>query len=184
MLEVIDIEGQKMEKVKNIIIRVTDKLEESCVLGAIRQAMIMMIPLLVVGYMSAMFLDLPIPAYQMFITTLFGGHVAEVLQCVYSTVNDFFSVFLVVATSVSYSIIKRKKQGIYESTGNIIILVIISLAAFAGYSGIQYDDFSITKFSNMYAFSALLVSLVSSEMYYVLKNSGAFSVEKAKNEYG
>ena len=33
MLEVIDIEGQKMEKVKNIIIRVTDKLEESCVLG-------------------------------------------------------------------------------------------------------------------------------------------------------
>ena len=37
MLEVIDIEGQKMEKVKNIIIRVTDKLEESCVLGAIRQ---------------------------------------------------------------------------------------------------------------------------------------------------
>lgn len=50
-----------MEKVKKIIIRVTDKLEESCVLGAIRQAMIMMIPLLVVGYMSAMFLNLPIP---------------------------------------------------------------------------------------------------------------------------
>lgn len=90
MLEVIDIEGQKMEKVKNIIIRVTDKLEESCVLGAIRQAMIMMIPLLVVGYMSAMFLNLPIPAYQTFITTLFGGRVTEVLQCVYSTVNDFF----------------------------------------------------------------------------------------------
>lgn len=180
MLEVIDIRGQKMEKVKNIIIRVTDKLEESCVLGAIRQAMIMMIPLLVVGYMSAMFLDLPIPAYQMFITTLFGGRVAEVLQCVYSTVNDFFSVFLVVATSVSYSIIKRKKQGIYESTGNIIILVIISLAAFAGYSGIQYDDFSITKFSNMYAFSALLVSLVSSEMYYVLKNSGLFRLKKQR----
>ena len=166
-----------MEKVKKIIIRVTDKLEESCVLGAIRQAMI---PLLVVGYMSAMFLNLPIPAYQTFITTLFGGRVTEVLQCVYSTVNDFFSVFLVVATSVSYSIIKQKKQGIYEGTGNIIILVIISLAAFAGYSGIQYDDFSITKFSNMYAFSALLVSLVSSEMYCVLKNSGLFRLKKQR----
>ena len=169
-----------MEKVKKIIIRVTDKLEESCVLGAIRQAMIMMIPLLVVGYMSAMFLNLPIPAYQTFITTLFGGRVTEVLQCVYLTVNDFFSVFLVVATSVSYSIIKQKKQGIYEGTGNIIILVIISLAAFAGYSGIQYDDFSITKFSNMYAFSALLVSLVSSEMYCVLKNSGLFRLKKQR----
>ena len=64
------------------------------------------------------------------IKRLFGGRVTEVLQCVYSTVNDFFSVFLVVATSVSYSIIKQKKQGIYEGTGNIIILVIISLAAF------------------------------------------------------
>ena len=54
------------------------------------------------------------------------------------------------------------------------------MAAFAGYSGIQYDDFSITKFSNMYAFSALLVSLVSSEMYCVLKNSGLFRLKKQR----
>lgn len=76
---------------------------------------------------------------------MFGGRVTEVLQCVYSTVNDFFSVFLVVATSVSYSIIKQKKQGIYEGTGNIIILVIISLAAFAGIPEYSMMIFSITE---------------------------------------
>lgn len=153
---------------------ITDRIENSCALGAIRQGMIMMIPLLVVGYFCAMLINLPVPAYQHFMTGLCGGRVLDVLQCIYSSVNNFFSVFLAVATSVSYSIMQRRKKGFYESTGNIIILVIITLAAFAGYSGIQYDHFTIQRFSNMHAFSALLVSLISSEMYYALKKSRFF----------
>lgn len=43
-----------MEKIQERIINITDKLENNCVIGAIRQGMILMIPLLVVGYMSAM----------------------------------------------------------------------------------------------------------------------------------
>lgn len=110
-----------MEKVKNIIIRVTDKLEESCVLGAIRQAMIMMIPLLVVGYMSAMFLDLPIPAYQMFITTLFED---MLLKCCSVSIRQLmiFLCILVVATSVSYSIIKRKSREYMKVPGILLFL--------------------------------------------------------------
>lgn len=163
-----------MEKIKRSLMNITDRIENSCALGAIRQGMIMMIPLLVVGYFCAMLINLPVPAYQHFMTGLCGGRVLDVLQCIYSSVNNFFSVFLAVATSVSYSIMQRRKKGFYESTGNIIILVIITLAAFAGYSGIQYDHFTIQRFSNMHAFSALLVSLISSEMYYALKKSRFF----------
>lgn len=165
-----------MERIKKVIMNITDKIEGNCALGAIRQGMIMMIPLLVVGYLAAMLVNLPIPAYQIFLHHLCGGRVEEVLLCVYSCVNDFFSVFLVVATSVSYAIMQRRKRGIYESTGNIIIFVIITLAAFAGYSGIQYDDFSIDKFSNMHTFSALLVALISSEIYYAFKARGVFQM--------
>lgn len=165
-----------MEKIKKVIISISDRIENSCALGAIRQGMIMMIPLLVVGYLCAMLVNLPVPAYQRFMQSLCGGRVREVFQCVYASVNDFFSVFLVIATSVSYAIVKRRKKGIYESTGNVIILVIITLAAFAGYEGIQYDDFSIEMFSNMHAFSGLLVALISSEMYYAMKSRGLFQM--------
>ena len=52
----------------------------------------------------------------------------------------------------------------------------VFLAAFAGYSGIQYDDFSVDKFSNMHTFSALLVALISSVVYYALKGRGLFQM--------
>lgn len=53
-----------MDPIKKVLMHITDKMENSCVLGAIRQGMIMMIPLLVVGYLSAMLVNLPISAYQ------------------------------------------------------------------------------------------------------------------------
>lgn len=169
-----------MDRIKKSIMRVADKIENSCVVGAIRQGMIMMIPLLVVGYFAAMLIKLPIPAYQNFMSELCGGRVVEALTCIYSSVNDFFAVFLAVTTSVSYSIMKRRKKGIYEGTGNIIILVIITLAAFVGYSGIQYDTFSISMFSNMHAFTALFIALISSELYYALKRHRIFHVKRQK----
>lgn len=165
-----------MDQIKKVLMHITDKMENSCVLGAIRQGMIMMIPLLVVGYLSAMLVNLPISAYQSFMHHLFGGRVEEFFLCLYSCVNRFFSVFLAAAVSVGYSIMMRRKKGVNESTGSIIILVIITLAAFAGYSGIQYDDFSVDKFSNMHTFSALLVALISGEVYYALKGRGLFQM--------
>lgn len=163
-----------MDPIKKVLMHITDKMENSCVLGAIRQGMIMMIPLLVVGYLSAMLVNLPISAYQSFMHHLLGGRVEEFFLCLYSCVNRFFSVFLAAAVSVGYSIMMRRKKGVNESTGSIIILVIITLAAFAGYSGIRYDDFSVDKFSNMHTFSALLVALISGVVYYALKGRGIF----------
>lgn len=169
-----------MSKFRKKIMHVADRLDNSCALGAIRQGMIMMIPLLVVGYLAAMLISLPIPAYQTFIADLCGGRVLEILNFVHSSVNDFFAVFLAVTTSVSYAIMKRRKQGIYEGTGNIIILVIITLAALAGYSGIQYEDFSIRMFSNMHAFTALFIALISGKTYYALKGSRFFKVKNQR----
>ena len=171
---------QGMEKLQKHIMNITDKLENSCVIGAVRQGMIMMIPLLVVGYMAAMLINLPIPAFQKFLSELWGGCVRVFLRSIYISVNDFFSVYLTIATSVSYSMMKRRKQGIYESTGNVVILVIITLAAFAAYAGIQYETFSIARFSNMYAFSALLVALISSSIYYALKGSSFLQAKKQR----
>lgn len=99
-----------MKKLQKSIMNITDKMENNCVIGAIRQGMIMMIPLLVAGYMAAMLINLPIPAYQDFLTRLWGGNVRSFLESIYISVNDFFSVYLTVATSVSYSIMKRRKR--------------------------------------------------------------------------
>lgn len=170
-----------MEKIQERIINITDKLENNCVIGAIRQGMILMIPLLVVGYMSAMLINLPIPAFQHFLSELWGGCIRAFLENAYVSVNEFFAVYLTVATSVSYSMMKRRRCGIYESTGNIVVLVVITLAAFAAYAGIGYEDFSVVRCSNMYAFNALLVALISGGIYYALKESRFLQTKQRTN---
>ncbi|MGN0153410.1 MAG: PTS sugar transporter subunit IIC/EAL domain-containing protein [Lachnospiraceae bacterium] len=167
-----------MDWMKKTIMRLTDRIESSCALGAIRQGMIMLIPLLVAGYMSLMFASLPVPAYQEFLTRLWDGRVVEILQFIHKGVNQFFAVILAVTTSISYSMIKRKRTGIYVGNADIVILAIITLAAIAGYSGIQYDDFSVSSFSNMNTFTALFVALISGKLFFAIKDRRAFRLKK------
>ena len=49
-----------MKQLENRVLKVTNKIEKSCAFGAIRQGMIMLIPLLVVGYGALMIMSLPI----------------------------------------------------------------------------------------------------------------------------
>lgn len=167
-----------MKRPGSLIIRITDKIEQNCAIGAIRQGMIMLIPLLVVGYGALMIASLPITAYQNFITNLWDGWIVDILQCIHKGVNNLFSVILAVTTSVSYSLLKSQKKGIYSGAGDSIILAIITLAALAGYTGIQYDSFSISSFSNMNVFTALFVALISGQLYYAVKSLDIFKVKR------
>lgn len=107
-----------MKKMENRVLKATNKIEKSCAFGAIRKGMIMLIPLLVVGYGALMIMSLPIAGYQDFIAHIWSGHVMDMLQFIYHGVNDIFAVLLAVTTSVSYALIKsRKKSGFVEPGG-------------------------------------------------------------------
>ena len=104
------------------------------------------------------------------------------MENAYVSVNEFFAVYLTVATSVSYFHDEVPAgAGISESTGNIVVLVVITLAAFAAYAGIGYEDFSVARCSNMYAFNALLVALISGGIYYALKESRFLQTKQRTN---
>lgn len=76
------------EKMENRVLKATNKIEKSCAFGAIRKGMIMLIPLLVVGYGALMIMSLPIAGYQDFIAHIWSGHVMDMLQFIYHGVND------------------------------------------------------------------------------------------------
>lgn len=165
-----------MKKMENRVLKATNKIEKSCAFGAIRQGMIMLIPLLVVGYGALMIMSLPIAGYQDFIAHIWSGHVMDMLQFIYHGVNDFFAVLLAVTTSVSYALIKSRKKSGFVETGDAIVLAAVTLASFAGCAGIQYGSFSIKAFSNMNTFTALFVSLGAGFLYFKLKDINFMSV--------
>ena len=165
-----------MKKMENRVLKATNKIEKSCAFGAIRQGMIMLIPLLVVGYGALMIMSLPIAGYQDFIAHIWSGHVMDMLQFIYHGVNDIFAVLLAVTTSVSYALIKSGKKSGFVETGDAIVLAVVTLASFAGCAGIQYGSFSIKAFSNMNTFTALFVSLGAGFLYFKLKDINFMSV--------
>lgn len=169
---------QMINRCKENMRRVTEYMENSCTVTAIRHGMIMMMPLLVVSSMALMVKSLPIPAYQKILPELLNGKVVEVLDFIYRGVFDFYAVMLAVTTSICYALVRRKKSQDYASMGEVIILAVITLAALAGYSGIQYDDFSISAFSNQNVFTALFISLVAGKLYYAIRSKSIFRLKR------
>lgn len=166
------------ERFEKFIFKITDKIENNCAFGAVRQGLIMLIPLLTVAYMALMLVSLPIPVYQEFLTELLNGKVVELLQFFHKGVNEFLAVILAMTTSISYALIKRKTTGQYVGSGDVIVSAIITLAALAGLSGIQYEDFSVGTLSNLNTFTALFVSLVSSKLFFTIRNMKFLSGKK------
>ena len=112
-----------MKKMENRVLKATNKIENSCAFGAIRKGMVMLIPLLVVGYGALMIMSLPIAGYQDFIAHIWSGHVMDMLQFIYHGVNDIFAVLLAVTTSVSYALIKSRKKSGFEEKGERFVSV-------------------------------------------------------------
>ena len=166
------------ECLKKNILKITYKIENNSAFGAIRQGMIMLIPLVVFGSIALMLMSLPIPAYQELLNNLLDGRVVEILNFIYCGVFNFFSVLLAVTTSISYAMLKRKKSEQHIGFGNVIILVVITLVTLAGYTGIQFDSFSIDALSNLNTFTALFVTLISGKIFFAIKNRRLFRVKK------
>lgn len=171
-------ENKLQKKTEIVITKLTDRIDRSLAFGAIRQGMIMMIPLLVIGYVSMMVISLPIPVYQNFLAGLWDGHVVEIFEFLHSGVNSFFAVILAVTTSVSYGMLKTQKKNGYAQITDCLILSIITVATLVSYLGIQNEDFSINMFGNMHAFTALLVALIAGKLYFFVKEQTIFHVKK------
>ncbi len=159
-------------------IRLRNKIENNCTFTAIRQGMISVIPLIVVGAIALMLRSLPIPAYQRVLNNIFDGTLVEVLDFVYYGVFEFFAVILAVTTTISYAMAKQKQLNQQINVGDILVLNLIMLASLAGTVGIQFETFDKSSLSNLNTFTALFVSLVSSKMFFAMKKKKLFRFEK------
>ncbi len=159
-------------------IKLRDKIENNCTFTAIRQGMISVIPLIVVGAIALMLKSLPIPAYQKVLKTIFDGTLIEVLDFAYCSVFDFFAVILAVTTTISYAMAKQKQLNKQINVGDILVLNLIMLASLAGTVGIQFRPFDVKSLSNLNTFTALFVSLVSSKMFFAMKKKHLFKFNK------
>lgn len=142
------------------------KMEESSILRCIRNSLVMLIPILLIGSFATVLQYLPIPAYQTFITTFAGGFLVTVFEYIYGATSGMVSVYMTVSLALSYSQLHTVRS--YRSNFGMLFT---SLASFALWSGVaDVENFRIETFGTTGMFTAILCGLGSATLYRAISD--------------
>lgn len=164
------------KRIKDSLFRISDYFDNNLLFKAVRQGLVMMIPLLVSGSVALMLSSLPFPTYQKFLSTFWNGRIAAFLGFISSASYGSFAIGLSLTTSFSYAMNRPKKEG--DSRGDAITVILLTMVTLIGFSGIQYEDFSTTALGTNNIFTALFISLICSVLFFKIKDTGHFRMRR------
>lgn len=156
------------EQMKSRLFRITDYLENILLFQAVRQGMVMMIPVLVSSAVALMLSSLPFPGYQTFLEKLWNGRVAAFLDVIRSASEGSLAIGLALTTCFSYAL-QRKR-----SRGEAVTVMLIATVSLIGFSGILQGNVSIEALGSHNTFAALVIALGSSVLFFKIKDTQFF----------
>lgn len=162
--------------VKSRLLRVSDHFDNNLLFMAVRQGMVMMIPLLVSGSAALMLYSLPIPAYQKFLYGFWDGRAVAFLNFIQSASYGFFAMGLSLTTSFSYAEIRLRSRG--GNRGDAVTVMLTTMASLIGFLGVQRKDFSVEALGTYNIFTALFIALGCCELFFRLKDTGIFRIRR------
>ena len=142
-------------------------IEKIKLLQIIRQALVMIVPILLVGSFALILETLPINSYQQFINNFLDGFIKQLLQTVYNATFGVLAIYTTISISLSLTNI--------ESASNVknYSLVFISLIVFIIFSGgLDFKKFDLSNIGEDGVFVAVFLTIITSYFYiYINKNS-------------
>lgn len=151
--------------IKKNLFLICNFIDKKRAFQAIKNGFIMVIPIIITGAFALILINFPIPEYQNFISSIFGGTVKELLQNIYNCTMGLLSLIMVLTISYSYAQLNAKSLSV------LCELPIVAIACYMIISGVFNNDFSIDSFSNKGFFTSIFVAIVASKLYLVIINS-------------
>ncbi len=144
---------------KNNSENVLNKLEKLKIVKIIRDALVNIIPVLIIGAFALIIKSFPVGAYQSFIETFAGGFIYKLAEAIYSATFGVLSVYMTYSITISYM---RLNEDYEASSGGACIATLVS---FFILSGVYLEDFSIDCLGAKSVFLAIITGLVASWLY-------------------
>ena len=137
------------------------KVEKLTVVRAVRNGLIRMIPVLIIGAFALILKTFPVDAYQKWIATFADGFFLHLLDLVYSATFGVLSVYMTFCISRAYI---KLKADIDTVTGGAVIA---SLLSFFILAGAYLPTFSTDNMGPKSMFMAIITGLGASALYLV-----------------
>lgn len=142
-----------------------EKVNQSNILQAIRESMISLTPVLLIGAFSLAFYSIPINSYQTLIRTAFGGILCTLLSFLYKATFGCLSLYMVISLTICYC--NRIEA---DTKNNCLGALISSLLTFAIFSGILSNQGDVLLFIGVNGFFIAIVgTLFSCFTYYKMQ---------------
>ncbi len=143
----------------NTVIEVSEKIEKNSVVRIIRNGLVTMIPVLMIGAFALILQSLPITFYQQFITTFLNGILYKIFHIVFQATFGVMSIYMTVSFSISFFSTKEVTKSV-NFWG-----VLTSLICFLIMDGVATEDFTMDTLGAKSVFLAMTTALLSSFVY-------------------
>lgn len=148
----------------NRFLDASDRIQKVGVIRAIRNGLVNLIPVLIIGAFALVLKSFPIPAYQDFISTFWGGAFLAFFNFIYTATFGVLSVYM--TFSISRSFMRLKDDQIIVHSGAIIA----SLICFFMLSGSFLPEFSLDHMGPKSMLVAIISGLGASALYTLFHN--------------
>lgn len=136
-----------------------DRIEDVAAFRAIRQGLILTIPVLLVGSFCLILLNVPVPAYQEALAQV--GWLSAALTTAYNATMGIFSMYVAVSISVSYA----NAYAAHERNVFAQAAPFAALGAYLIFVGFGTEVVTLKVLSTRSLFVAIVTGLVSSMLY-------------------
>ncbi|WP_058990015.1 PTS sugar transporter subunit IIC/EAL domain-containing protein [Clostridioides difficile] len=146
-----------------------ENVEDNKILYSIKQGMILAIPAIMTGSTALVILNLPIKAYQEYLSGLFNGEVTNILNFINDSTLGIISLIILLTISYSYGKIYGSKY--------TVLVPIVAMCSFLVFSHGNELNSYIEIFKTKWLFTSIIVSMTSSVLFVKLTESFVTSVK-------
>ena len=135
------------------------KIEQAAPVRAVRNGLINIIPVLIIGAFALILKTFPVDAYQNAIAAFAGGFFLELLNLVYSATFGALSVYMTFSISRSYMKLKADREVVNGGA------IVASLISFFILSGAYLEGYGTDSMGPKSMFLAIITGLGASALY-------------------
>ncbi|HBF6334123.1 TPA: PTS sugar transporter subunit IIC/EAL domain-containing protein [Clostridioides difficile] len=146
-----------------------ENVEDNKILYSIKQGMILAIPAIMTGSTALVILNLPIKAYQEYLSGLFNGEVTNILNFINDSTLGIISLIILLTISYSYG-------KIYGSKYTVLVPIVAMCSFLVFPHGNELNSY-IEIFKTKWLFTSIIVSMTSSVLFVKLTESFVTSVK-------
>ncbi|MBQ3791863.1 MAG: PTS sugar transporter subunit IIC/EAL domain-containing protein [Clostridia bacterium] len=139
------------------------KVENATVVRSIREGLVSIIPVLIIGALTLVLKSFPIDAYQTFIATFADGFLLLVFNLVYSATFGVLSLYMTISISRSYMRVKADPDSVHFGA------ILSAVLSFFIVSGAYLEGFGTDSMGPKSMFLAILTGLGASWIYRIFE---------------